>query len=100
MLVRYEIVFDIVAHRKICLKELDVGERGVSSRWPCCFCVFLPCDFATAISRVCVWIATAIAIIFVRISSPIPFSAPTNYTLDFVSTYLHMHVFYFELNAE
>ena len=37
------------------------------------FLCFLPCDFATAIARVCVWIATAIAIIFVRISSPNPF---------------------------
>ena len=73
MLVRYEIVFDIMAHWIICLKELDVGERGVSSRWPCCFLCFLPCDFATAIAHVCVWIATAIAIIFVRISSPNPF---------------------------
>ena len=72
MLVRYEIVFDIMAHWIICLKELDVGERGFQ-QMALLFLCFLPCDFATAIAHVCVWIATAIAIIFVRISSPNPF---------------------------
>ena len=58
------------------------------------FLCFLLCDFATAIARVsldchrhCHYLRENII--------PQSFSAPTNYTLDFVSTDLHMHVLLF-----
>ena len=55
------------------LKGAGRWREGFPADGPAVFLCFLPCDFATAIAHVCVWIATAIAIIFVRISSPNPF---------------------------
>ena len=57
------------------------------------FLCFLPCDFATAIARVCVWICHRHCHYLRENIIPQSLSAPTNYTLDFVRTDLHVLLF-------